>query len=62
MASIVMAALALTLSGAALCGALLLWMVLREAEPRPKKPLFSDEELRQWADFLNYTGGQSDET
>ena len=61
MASVVMAALALAVAGAALCGALLLWSVLRAKEPPKPQEQLSDEELQQWWDFLNYKGGETDE-
>lgn len=61
MASVVMAALALAMAGAALCGALLLWSVLRSEEPQSPGEQLSDEELRQWRDFLNYAGGERNE-
>ena len=61
MASVVMAALALAMAGAALCGALLLWSVLRAKEPPKPQEQLSDEELQQWWDFLNYKGGETDE-
>jgi len=61
MASVVMAALALAMAGAALFGALLLWSVLRAKEPPKPTEQLSDEELQQWWDFLNYKGGETDE-
>lgn len=61
MASVVMAALALAVAGAALCGALLLWSVLKAKEPPKPQEQLSDEELQQWWDFLNYKGGETDE-
>ena len=58
MEAVIMAALALVMAGAALSGALLLLAVLRESERPAPQSRPSDEELRQWEEFLNYTGGK----